>query len=421
MSSTVAATKNELNTRQIGPVIISFSGVKLTDKECLLLANPKVGGVVLFRENWDKTNVDPKAALKKFIASCRAINKNLIFMVDHEGGKIWRFEQGFTKIPSAKTMGHKYDTDKAEGLKFAYEQGKIMASELLACGIDRSLAPVLDLDGPSNVIGKLERGFHKDPVVTAKLTEAFIRGMNAAGMQATAKHFPGHGTCLADSHVETPVDKREIEELLSDLLPFQANILKCNLGAVMPAHVLYPAVDPNFPAGFSPVWIQGYLRKWGFDGVVMSDCLSMAGAKVDSGNALDKLLAAQKAGCDFLMLTHQHNHIDPQKPQLLDDLLAVINKVPDSTESARRRAQFAINMTSVNVEDSKSNAEFQKKAAEALVKAAAATEQTAAGIQTTVAPPSSNTLIVSMHNIQSNSMQVPSSDDEPPRSVLNKD
>lgn len=418
MSSTAATIKNDLKT-QIGPVIISFSGTKLTDKERLLLANPKVGGVVLFRENWDKTSADPKAALKEFIASCRAINNNLIFMVDHEGGKIWRFEQGFTKIPSAKTIGLKYDTDKAEGLKFAYEQGKIMASELLACGVDRSLAPVLDLDGPSNVIGKYERGFHKDPVVTAKLTDAFIRGMNAAGMQATAKHFPGHGTCLADSHVETPVDKREIEELLSDLLPFQANVLKRNLGAVMPAHVLYPAVDPNFPAGFSSIWIQGYLRKWGFDGVVMSDCLSMAGAKVDSGSALDKLLAAQKAGCDFLMLTHQHNHIDPQKPQLLDDVLAVINKVPDSdAESARRRAQFAINTTPAN-HDSKNSAEFQKQAAEVLVNAATASGQAAAGIQTAAAPPSSNAPIAHMHNQKK--PQVSDSNDSQPRSVLNND
>ena len=185
--------------KKFGPIIISFSGTKLTEKESQLLANPKVGGVVLFRENWDKDSANPKAALKAFIANCRAINPNLVFMVDHEGGKIWRFVgDGFTKIPSAKSIGIEYDKDNKAGLASAYSNGKIMASELLACGVDCSLAPVLDLVGPSNVIDKYERAFHQDPVVVAKLTEAFIKGMNDAGMKATAKHFPGHGTCNAD-------------------------------------------------------------------------------------------------------------------------------------------------------------------------------------------------------------------------------
>jgi beta-N-acetylhexosaminidase len=376
MSSTTAATAQELSTRKIGPIIISFSGTKLSDKEQQLLANPNVGGVVLFRENWEKDSSNPKTALKAFIANCRAINKNLIFMADQEGGKIWRFiegatklpsEESFTRIPSAKSIGLEYDQNNEAGLESAYKNGYIMASELRACGVDCSLAPVLDLDGPSNVIGKLERGFHKNPFISAKLTEAFIQGMNAAGMHATAKHFPGHGTCLADSHTETPVDDRPIKELVKDLFPFRENIRKRKLGAVMPAHVRYPAVDPNHPAGFSSIWIQSLLRnRYGFDGVVMSDCLSMAGATAGSGSGLDRLLAAQRAGCDFLMLTHQHNNIDPNKPQLLDHLLSVIDTIPDTPDAARRRAQFAIGPTPGKTEDCKGGAEFQQVAIAAL-------------------------------------------------------
>ncbi|HXH55071.1 MAG TPA: beta-N-acetylhexosaminidase [Gammaproteobacteria bacterium] len=439
MSSTTSTVAQELSTRKIGPVIISFAGTKLTQKESQLLASPNVGGVVLFRENWEKDSANPKTALKAFIASCRAINKNLIFMVDHEGGKIWRFvksegeispEETFTRIPSAKSIGIEYDKDNVAGLKSAYENGYIMASELRDCGVDCSLAPVLDLDGPSNVIGKLERGFHKNPFITAKLTEAFIRGMNAAGMHATAKHFPGHGTCLADSHTETPVDNRPIKELVKDLFPFRENIRKRKLGAVMPGHFICPAVDPNHPAGFSDIWIKRLLReKYKFDGVVMSDCLSMAGATVGSGSGLDRLLAAQSAGCDFLMLTHQHNtpdHPDPNKRHLLlDHLLSVIDTIPDTPDSARRRAEFAIGPTPKKTEDCKDSGESQQVAMQAaigtLTRAATTTTTATSEISTTVSPVMSQLRDAkksgALYNQQQNTAQPQNT--QPVRSVLN--
>jgi len=290
-----------------GPIIISLQGTSLLPKERELLAKPQVGGLVLYRENWEKNDANPKAVLIKLIQEIRSINPNIIIMVDHEGGKVWRFEKGFTKLPAAKEFGKHYMLNREAGLKFAFDQGYIMASELLDCGINMSLAPVLDLDGKSDVIGKLERAFHTEPKIVSEIAESFIRGMNKAGMPATAKHFPGHGSCELDSHFAKPVDPRTKKELEQDWIPFKKLVEKKLLGAMMPAHVTYPAVDAQNPAGFSPKWIQGILRSWGFEGVVMSDCLSMQGA--DVGETLARLTAAQTAGCDFLMFTHQHNKL----------------------------------------------------------------------------------------------------------------
>lgn len=243
-----------------GPVIISLKGTEISAKERVLLAHPKVGGLVLFRENWDKNSATPKQALKALVQEIRSINPKILIMVDHEGGKVWRFEPGFTKLPSAREFGKRYMENREAGLKFAFEQGYIMASELLECEIDLSLAPVLDLDGESNVIGKLDRAYHSDPKIVAEIAENFIQGMNSAGMPATAKHFSGHGTCKADSHNSKPVDNRSLVKLVADWSPFRTMIKQKRLGAVMPAHVTYPAMDA---ASFSKIWIKGYYAKSG--------------------------------------------------------------------------------------------------------------------------------------------------------------
>lgn len=332
-----------------GPLIISLSGKILLPKEKQLLSNAKVGGVVLFRENFNKESKTAKEELKKFVQDIRAINPNLLIMVDHEGGKVWRFEQGFTKLPSAKTLGELYDKDNrkntGEALKTAFQYGHTMAKELLDCDIDMSLAPVVDLDGESNVIGKLLRAVHTDPKVVAEITEQVIRGMNAAGMPATLKHYPGHGNCTLDSHIAKPVDNRSIDALQSDLYPFRALAAKKELVfTIMTAHVTYPAVDPDNTAGFSKIWIQGCLRMGcGFSGVVMSDCLDMKGA--DVGETLNRIAAAQAAGCDFQMYTHQHG-------DKLDRLLSILDQIPDNKISNERR------MTLVKYLQKKGKTEF---------------------------------------------------------------
>ena len=283
---------------QYGPVMIDLEGKTLLPSEHALLAHPRVGGVIFFTRNYQDI-----AQLKALIIDVRAAaQKPLLLAVDHEGGKVWRFNEGFTKLPPAKHYGDLYQQDSGEALKSAHNAGWVMATELLDCGIDFSLAPVLDLEkGMSEVIG--ERAFARDPQVVSELAKAFIQGMNAVGMSATGKHFPGHGGCIPDSHIAKPVDDRTLEALLTDdLIPFTN--LSGILGAVMPAHITYPAVD-TVPAGFSRRWLQDILRgQLAFKGAIISDCLSMKGAAI-GGDFVVRAQMAIDAGCDMVILCQQ--------------------------------------------------------------------------------------------------------------------
>jgi beta-N-acetylhexosaminidase len=319
-----------------------------------------------------------KEDLKKLVADIRAINPKLLIMVDHEGGKVWRFTHGFTRIPAAKTIGEQYAKNKDVALKAAFDYGFLMASELRDCDIDYSLAPVVDLDGDSNIIGGWQRAYHSDLKVVAEIAEQSIRGMNQAGMPATLKHFPGHGSCKLDSHVEKPVDNRSWKELEIDLTPFRELCKKTDLAfAVMAAHVTYPKVDPKYAAGFSKKWIEEILRKdCKFSGVVMSDCLSMKGA--DIGTPDKRIIASQAAGCDFQMCTHQ-------KGEDLDTLLASLDKIPDNKTSEERRQAFANSLQ----KKMKLDAELAKRldGVKALLSAANTVTSTVTATATHVAAP----------------------------------
>lgn len=285
-----------------GPVMIDIEGTTLSAKEKVLLQHPAVGGVLLFSRNYNNPS-----ALKALIAELRTISINpLLIAVDHEGGRVWRFRDGFTVLPPAKYFLEIYQKDKEQALQDARDAAAIMASELLALGVDLSLAPVLDLDiGVSEVIG--DRSFGSDPAIVTALGEAFIQGMNDAGMQATGKHFPGHGSCRSDTHLEQAIDDRMLDKImLSDLIPFQK--LATKLKAVMPAHVIYPNVD-SVPAGYSKKWLKEILRgELGFQGAIISDCLSMKGAAI-GGDFVVRARMALDAGCDMVILSHQQREL----------------------------------------------------------------------------------------------------------------
>lgn len=277
-----------------GPLMLDIAGTVPTAAERTLLSNPLVGGLILFGRNI----VDP-AQVTALVADIRSVRPDILLAVDQEGGRVQRLRNGFTALPPMRVFGTLWDRDREAAITAVTTCGWLMAAEVLALGIDISFAPVLDLDfGRSAVIG--DRAFHRDPEAVTALAGAFVHGMNDAGMQATGKHFPGHGFVAGDSHTEIPRDTRDIGSLeADDVMPFRR--LASRLGGVMPAHVIYAAVDAD-PAGFSRYWLQDVLRgALAFDGVIFSDDLSMEGATV-AGSYADRARVALDAGCDMVLV-----------------------------------------------------------------------------------------------------------------------
>jgi len=292
----------------IGPVMLDVVGKKLTPEDEARLKHPLVGGVILFARNYESPS-----QLAELTASIRALRTpSLLISVDHEGGRVQRFRTGFTKIPPMRELGKIYDQQPKRAKHLAEQVGYVLASELRACGVDFSFTPVLDVDyGASSVIG--DRAFHTEPQAIAELAHSLLIGLKKGGMPTVGKHFPGHGYVCADSHLEIPVDERSYTDIeLCDLIPFR-QMVNFGLTAVMPAHVIYPKVDPR-PAGFSKVWLKDILRgELGFEGCIFSDDLSMEGAAV-AGGIVQRAEAALHAGADMVLVCN--------KPESADELLA---------------------------------------------------------------------------------------------------
>ena len=285
----------------LGPLMVDLEGSTISETEKKLLLQPEVGGIILFSRNFE--SVEQITALVDEVHRLRS--PRLLISVDHEGGRVQRFHDGFSRIPAAAVYARIAKGDLDQARQLAENAGWLMAVELRACGIDFSFAPVLDLaHGLSGVIG--DRAFHNKPTTVATLAYAFMHGMNKAGMQAVGKHFPGHGGVIEDSHVATAVDKRPLEELMqSDIVPFQY-MIEHKLAAIMPAHVIYEKVDEK-PAGYSSFWINDILRRrLGFQGVIFSDDLSMKAACIVGGFG-ERADAALTAGCDMALVC---NHLD---------------------------------------------------------------------------------------------------------------
>ena len=273
-----------------------IAGTELDGVERDVLRHPCIGGVILFSRNFHS-----REQLRRLCESIHALKQPpLLVAVDHEGGRVQRFREGFTALPAAGQYGVLHDRNQQLGHRVTRAGGWVTAVELRACGVDFSFAPVLDLGrGVSTVIG--DRAFHHDPDVVTVLARAFLAGMRDAGMGGVGKHFPGHGSVAADSHTALPVDGRPFEELrLRDLVPFE-RLVASDLAGVMPAHVVYECLDVR-PAGFSRRWIGDVLRgELGFQGIVFSDDLDMAAATT-GGDHLDRASAALDAGCDVVLV-----------------------------------------------------------------------------------------------------------------------
>ncbi len=274
-----------------GPLMIDIAGLELSDLDRQRLAHPLVGGLILFARNYQSPE-----QLSRLTAEVHALRTpSLPIAIDHEGGRVQRCREGFTRLPPMRRLGELWEENAQEALSAAHDIGYVLAAELRQKGVDLSFTPVLDLDwGRSGVIGN--RSFHGDPLVVAQLAGALIDGLRRAEMAACGKHFPGHGWAEADSHIAIPVDPRSLAELATDMEPYR----RLRLDAVMPAHVIYPQVDSR-PAGFSPVWISMLREELGFDGVIFSDDLSMEAASI-AGDIVCRASAAWNAGCDMLLV-----------------------------------------------------------------------------------------------------------------------
>ncbi|MBT8088221.1 MAG: beta-N-acetylhexosaminidase [Gammaproteobacteria bacterium] len=285
----------------LGPVMLDIDGVSLSPADRELLREPGVGGVILFTRNYESAE-----QIADLVSDIRALRSPpLLIAVDHEGGRVQRFRDGFTAIPPMRRVGREYDRDADSGLRAARQAGWVIGSELRAAGIDLCFAPCLDLDwGVSEIIGN--RAFHSRPDAVAELGGAFSRGLRSSGMAAVGKHFPGHGAVLADSHEKLPVDRREYGLLLDDMRPYDRLINNGTLVGVMLAHIVYEKVD-DMPAGFSEYWIQRELRdRLGFGGAVFCDDLSMKATR-DYGSMAERSELALRAGCDMVLVCNDRS------------------------------------------------------------------------------------------------------------------
>jgi beta-N-acetylhexosaminidase len=306
--------------------MLDVAGLRIAPQEKEILGHPSVGGVILFARNFQS----PKQLLA-LTTEIRALRRpGLLIAVDHEGGRVQRFQEGFTRIPPMRLLGESWENDPPRAKSLAEAVGYVIATELLTHGVDFSFAPVLDVDfGSSSIIG--DRAFSDEPEVIAALAGAFVAGLTAGGAASVGKHFPGHGYVKADSHVDVPVDERKLGEIeAADLLPYR-ELIKQGLSGIMPAHVIYPKVDKR-PAGFSPVWLKDVLRgRLGFEGMIFSDDLSMEGASV-AGGVVQRAEAALAAGCDMVLVCNA--------PQAVAEVLGGLKAGPlDRVRAERMRGR----------------------------------------------------------------------------------
>ena len=281
--------------------MLDIEGLSLSPADRDLLREPAVGGVILFARNFEAAD-----QVADLVAEIRALRRPpLLVAVDHEGGRVQRFREGFTVMPPMRRIGREYDRNAEAGRSAARDAGWLIASELRAVGIDLCFAPCVDLDwGISDVIG--DRAFHRKAEAVADLANAFSRGLRSAGMAAVAKHFPGHGAVLLDSHLALPVDRREYGVILDDMRPYERLVSTSSIAGVMLAHIVYEQIDP-LPAGFSEYWIQSELRaRIGFGGAVFSDDLSMKATEA-YGSMGKRARRALEAGCDMILVCNDRS------------------------------------------------------------------------------------------------------------------
>ena len=284
--------------------MIDVESYHLNIEDMQRIKHPLVGGVILFARNYQNKN-----QLKQLVSQIKDIKKNILIGVDHEGGRVQRFKDGFTSLPPMSMLGKMYDQDEQKAKEFASLVGWVIAKELGGCDIDFSFTPVLDVNyGASSVIG--DRAFHEQVSPVIELANNLIQGLEDGGMQAIGKHFPGHGFIKEDTHLEKGEDKRKFSDIKENDLKVFASLIDVGIKGIMPSHIIYSSCD-SLPSGLSRFWLQDQLRiQLGFKGAIFSDDMSMKAAKFIKENIVERLLMALNAGCDMVLLCNSPKEVD---------------------------------------------------------------------------------------------------------------
>ena len=317
----------------LGPLIVDIQGTNLEKEDLDILKHPLIGGVILFTRNYQN-----KCQVTELISQIKSLRTpELLVCVDQEGGRVQRFKNEFTQLPPLHTLGLLYERDHEQALTASRFLARQMAYELKPTGIDFSFAPVVDVYDPlSEIIAN--RAFHHAPEVITQLSKAYIQGLHDIGMIAVAKHFPGHGGVLEDSHLCLPNDPRCFKDVeATDIVPY-TKLINHGLDAIMSAHVLFKHID-DLPSGFSKFWIKDILRdKLGFNGIIFTDDLSMQGA-LEFGNVVDRTRLALEAGCDIALICNDRTAVE----NVLDEteLQSLINHDKDFSTLCRRQPELA--------------------------------------------------------------------------------
>ncbi len=278
-----------------GLLMIGFAGLEPGELDRACLAELQPGGLILFRRNWR----DP-AQLRRLVHGLREVlGPDLLLAVDQEGGPVQRLREPLSRLPPMARLGEADDPELARAL------GAGMARELRSLGLSLDFSPVLDLrtrpDDP--IIG--ERAFGAQPERVAALGCALLEGLQAWGVAACGKHFPGHGDSAVDSHLDLPVLPHDLARLRAlELRPFAAAAQR-GVASIMVGHLLLPALDPALPASLSPTCVTGLLREeLGYPGVVVTDDLEMEAVAARWGFDEAACLAVE-AGCDLILVCHR--------------------------------------------------------------------------------------------------------------------
>lgn len=324
---------------KLGPLFLDIQGIALSEEDKTLIANPVIGGVILFARNYESLE-----QLKALTRSIRAIRKDILISVDHEGGRVQRFIDGFTRLPAMGDLGELANTDLESALKAAHACGVVIAQELQEAGIDFSYTPVLDINyGRCDVIGN--RAFHQRAILVSQLAKEVMSGLKSQGMATIGKHFPGHGYVTGDSHTENPRDDRDFKTLMQqDLRPYIE--LGSELDAIMTAHVIYTKIDKALVT-YSRFWLDTILKQQlRFTGLIISDDLSMHAAT--GSDPIDRVRRALESGCDIVLLCNDREAMlsvikeaDSLKPYMCKRIPSLAGKKLYSRDTTAHDAALA--------------------------------------------------------------------------------